>query len=61
VERRVNADRAPFEAQKAGLRERRLQQIRQQRLQLFHMDLRKSAKIEDHRKEIDAITRRLTT
>lgn len=58
VERRVNTDRAEFEKQKQGLRRQRLQQLKQQKLQLFHADLRKSAKIKDHRKEINAAARR---
>lgn len=59
IERRVNADRAAFDQQREGLRRQRLQQLKQQRLQLFLTDLRESAKIEDHRKEINAIARRL--
>lgn len=59
VERRVNADRASFDQQKQALGRQRLQQLKQQRLQLFLNDLRESAKVEDHRKEINAIARRL--
>lgn len=58
IDRRVNADRAEFDRQKDALRRQRLQQLRQQRLQLFLDDLRKAAKIEDHRKEINATLRR---
>ncbi len=61
VERRVNADRAEFEKQRVALRAQRAQQHQQQRLQLFLQDLRKSATIEDHRKEINATQRRLET
>ncbi len=58
VERRVNADRGEFDKQKEQMRRQRLQQLKQQRLQLFLDDLRKAAKIEDHRKELNAATRR---
>jgi parvulin-like peptidyl-prolyl isomerase len=59
VDRRVNADRAAFEQQKNQMRNQRVQQMKQQRLQLFLDDLRKSAEIEDHREEINAALRRL--
>ena len=58
VERRVNADRGQFDKQAEAMRSQRLQQMQQQRLQLFHADLRKAAKIVDHRKEINAKARR---
>jgi peptidyl-prolyl cis-trans isomerase D len=60
VERRVNADRAQFDKQADVMRRQRLQQLQQQRLQLFHADLRKAAKVVDHRKEIAAKARRTT-
>jgi peptidyl-prolyl cis-trans isomerase D len=59
VERRVNADRAQFDKEIAAQRLQRVQQLKQQRLRLFMDDLRKSAKVEDHRKEINATARRL--
>jgi peptidyl-prolyl cis-trans isomerase D len=59
VERRVNADRAQFDKEAAALRTQRVQQLKQQRLRVFLDDLRKSAKIEDHRKDINAAARRL--
>ena len=59
VERRTNADRAEFEKQREALRRQRQQQMRQQRLQLFIEDLRRSAKIEDRRRDINAAARRL--
>lgn len=59
VDRRVTADRAEFDKQDELVRRQRLQQLKQQRLQLFMDDLRKSAKVEDHRKDIDATLRRL--
>lgn len=61
VERRVNADRSEFEKQSVMLRNQKLQQLKQQRLQLFLEDLRKAAKVEDHRKEINATARRVAT
>lgn len=61
VDARKPADRAAFEAQKAEFRTRRLQPLRQQRLQMFLEDLRKSAKVTDNRKEINAQIRRQNT
>jgi parvulin-like peptidyl-prolyl isomerase len=61
VDARKPADRAAFEAQKDALRGRRLQTLRQQRVQAFLDDLRKSAKINDKRKEINAQLRRQST
>ena len=61
VDRRLNADRVAFEKQKDALRRQRLQQLKQQRLQLFLDDLRKTAKINDHRKDINAAARRVET
>ena len=58
VERRVNADRAQFEKEVETLRRQRLQQLKQQRLRLFLEDLRKAAKVEDYRKDINATARR---
>lgn len=58
VDSRKPADRVAFEAKKAELRAQRLQQLKQQRLQAYFSDLRKSAKIDDRRKEINARARR---
>ncbi len=58
VDARKPADRAAFDTQKNDLRSRRVQQLRQQRLQMFLEDLRKSAKVTDHRKDINAQLRR---
>jgi peptidyl-prolyl cis-trans isomerase D len=58
VDARKPADRAAFEAQKNELRARRLQVLRQQRVQSFLDDLRKNANIKDKRKEINAQLRR---
>ena len=58
VDAKKPADRAAFEAQKNELRARRLQVLRQQRVQSFLDDLRKSANIKDKRKDINAQLRR---
>jgi len=58
VDAKKPADRAEFEKQKNELRSRRLQQLRNQRLQMFLDDLRKSAKLTDKRKDINAQLRR---
>lgn len=58
VDARKPADRAAFDTQKSDLRARRVQQLRQQRLQMFLEDLRKSAKVTDNRKNINAQLRR---
>jgi peptidyl-prolyl cis-trans isomerase D len=57
-DRRVNADRAKWEAQRTVQRQRQLQELRQQVVQQFMQDLRKSAKVEDHRTRINAAARR---
>ena len=56
--RKKPADKVAFEAQKKQIRAQRLQQLKQQRLQAYYADLRKSAKIDDRRKEITARARR---
>ena len=61
VDARKPADRAAFEAQRNDLRARRLQQLRQQRVQMFMEDLRKTAKVNDKRKDINAQLRRQAT
>jgi peptidyl-prolyl cis-trans isomerase D len=58
VDARKPSDKATFEAQKNELRGRRIQQLRQQRLQMYLEDLRKTATISDKRKEINAQIRR---
>ncbi len=55
---RKPSDKATFEGQKKDLRDRRLQQMRQARLQMFLDDLRKTASLEDRRKELNAQIRR---
>ncbi|MES2179504.1 MAG: SurA N-terminal domain-containing protein [Gemmatimonadota bacterium] len=58
---RKPSDKDAFEKQKKELRDRRLAQLRQQRVQLYLEDLKKSASIEDKRKEINAQLRRQNT
>ena len=59
VDKRVLADSAAWAAQKVAQRQTRLEQLRQQQLpQMFLQDLRKAAKIEDRRKQINAAKRR---
>ena len=57
VDKRVTADSASWAAQKQAQRAVRLQQLRQQKVQMFLQDLRKSAKIDDRRKKINAAIR----
>jgi peptidyl-prolyl cis-trans isomerase D len=59
VDRRVNADRAAWEAQKETQRAEVLQQLQQQRVRQFLANLRKAAEIEDNRREIEAAGREL--
>lgn len=61
VDARKPAERSAFEAQKASLRARRVQQLRQQRLQMYLDDLRKTARIDDRRKDVNAAMRRQST
>jgi peptidyl-prolyl cis-trans isomerase D len=58
VDKRVLADSSAWAAQKQAQRTTRLQQLRQQRLQMFLEDIRKAAKVDDRRKQIQAATRR---
>jgi peptidyl-prolyl cis-trans isomerase D len=58
VDKRVVADSAQWSAQKEAQKTIRLQQLRQQRIQMYLQDLRKSAKVDDRRKQINAATRR---
>jgi peptidyl-prolyl cis-trans isomerase D len=59
VDKRTLADSAAWSAQKQVQRQTRLQQLRQQRIQMFLQDMRKAAKVDDRRKEINAATRRI--
>ena len=58
VDKRILADSAAWVAQKQVQRQTRLQQLRQQRIQMFLQDMRKAAKVDDRRKQINAATRR---
>lgn len=58
VDKRVPANRAAFDAQKDALRQRELEQLRQQRVREFLSNLRAVAKVDDKRKQIEASARR---
>ena len=57
VDRRVNAERAAFEAQKEAQRAQMMEGMRQQRVQEFLRNLREHADIEDNRRDINAAAR----
>jgi peptidyl-prolyl cis-trans isomerase D len=61
VDKRVQADSAAWVKQKEQQRELRLQQLQQQRAQMYFADLRQSAKVDDRRKKINASARRVET
>ena len=58
VDKRVVADSAAWDKQKPAQRQLRLNQLRQTKVQMFMSDLRRAAKIVDHRKEINTSVRR---
>jgi peptidyl-prolyl cis-trans isomerase D len=58
ADKRVQADSTAFEAQKNVLRQQRLNQLRDQRAQMYLQDLRESANIKDRRKELSAAAKR---
>jgi len=58
VDKRVASDSTAWAAQKEAQKSLRLNQLRQQKIQMFLQDIRKAAKIEDRRKAINAATRR---
>jgi len=58
ADKRVQSDSAAFEAQKNLLRQQRLNQLREQKAQMYLQDLRESANIKDKRKDLRAETRR---
>ena len=60
VDRRVPANRATFDAQKEGLRQQELQQLRRQRVTDYLANLRAVAKVDDKRKKIQTASRSLT-
>ncbi|MEO8620677.1 MAG: peptidylprolyl isomerase [bacterium] len=55
---RKPSDKAAFDAQKKVLRGRRMQQMRDQWIQMYLDDLKKSATVKDRRKELNAQLRR---
>ena len=61
VDRRVDADRAAWEAQKATQRQQLMQGLRQQRIQAFLQQLRADAKIDDRRKSLAQAARQTTS
>lgn len=61
VDRKVTADRAAWEKQRDTQRQEVIRDLQQQRVQQYLADLRASAKIEDHRKEIEQQTRAATS
>ena len=61
VERRVNADRDAWEAQKEAQRAQLTQRLRQQRVQDFVENLRRAADIKDRRREVNAAARQAQT
>lgn len=58
VDKRTMADSAAWASQKEIQKTQRLQQLRQQKVQMFLQDLRKAAKVDDRRKKIQASVRR---
>ena len=58
VDKRVQADSAAWVKQTAQQRQYRLQQLQQQRVQMYLQDIRQSAKVDDRRKQIMASMRR---
>jgi hypothetical protein len=61
VDSRTPANRAAFEKEKEALRQQEMQQRRQQRVREYLTNLRTAAKIEDHRKKVEASSRTATT
>ena len=58
VDKRVASDSTTWAAQKEAQKTLRLNQLRQQKIQMFLQDIRKAAKVDDRRKAINAATRR---
>ena len=61
VDRRTEADRKAWEGTKQISRMQRSNQVREQQLQLFLQELRRSAKVSDRRKQLNAMMRRAET
>jgi peptidyl-prolyl cis-trans isomerase D len=58
VDRRTNADKGAWQAQKTQQRQQMTNALRQQRVRDYLLGLRESAKIADHRKDVAAAQRR---
>jgi peptidyl-prolyl cis-trans isomerase D len=58
VDKRIVSDSTAWAAQKDAQRATRMQQLRQQRIQMYLQDIRKAAKVDDRRKQINAAARR---
>jgi parvulin-like peptidyl-prolyl isomerase len=58
LDKKVRADSTAWLAQKTQQRQARLQQLKQQKVQMYLQDLRRSAKVDDRRKEINSALRR---
>jgi phage shock protein A len=61
VDKRVESDTKAFDAQKEAQRQQVTRGVREQRVRMFLDNLRKSSKIDDNRKKIQASTRRVTS
>jgi peptidyl-prolyl cis-trans isomerase D len=61
VDRRVEADHAAWETQKAAQRQQLMQGLRQQRIQAFLQQLRADAKVDDRRKSLAQAARQTTS
>lgn len=61
VERRVEANKATWEAQKETQRREAVSSIQQMRVRTFLSEIRKQAKVEDHRKELNSLARQQTS
>ncbi|MFL5478942.1 MAG: peptidyl-prolyl cis-trans isomerase [Gemmatimonadaceae bacterium] len=59
VDNRIPANRATFDAQKDGLKQQALQQLKRQRVTEFLTNLKAVAKIDDRRKQIEASSRQV--
>jgi peptidyl-prolyl cis-trans isomerase D len=57
VDKRVDASKAAWEAQKSAQRQNLLQQLREQAIQSYLSDLRDAAHIVDNRKQVEAASR----
>ncbi len=58
VDKRWPADRAAFDAQKAGLKQQMVTQMKRQKVNEFLTNLRAVAKVDDRRKQVEASSRR---